>query len=147
MIAEATALCNRIADHFKIERPIINYTGRRGQRAWCTYAREGQPCEIRFSFDVWMGVETAMIHEMAHAVSWKLLCERGHGPVFQRTLRSIAKLVYGDASKYRWDLDYKEVAASAGVTTNVKDRRMEAAIAGFVKMGKTREEAIKLLDF
>jgi hypothetical protein len=145
-IKQATEIAAKIADHFKVQHPIIKHTNNKSERAFCHYGMRGAPCCIRFSFNLWTDVETAIIHEMAHVVSWETAREHGHGEFFQKTLRNIAQFYYGDASKYRWDLEYNNVAASAGVQINSHNRRRESVIVGFMKMGMTRQEAEKLTD-
>lgn len=142
----ATTIINKVADQYKIPRPAIQYVGKRSSRAFCYYMPNGTS-KISFGFNLWHRVETAMLHEMAHAVSWYFMRERGHDEGFQRTLKGIVRWWYnGDESKYQWDMEYVSVAASAGVEHSWRAKQRESAINSFVRCGMDRAKAEKLVD-
>jgi hypothetical protein len=86
------------------------------------------------------------VHEMAHVVCWERHRLRGHSSKFQAVLHAIAAFYFGDASKYRYDLEYHAVAASAGVTINNAHRRRESLITSLMRGGCSREKAEQVID-
>ena len=86
-----------------------------GARAWYYYNLR----EIRVGPNSWGGVENCVIHEFAHHVAQSLDGNYGHRGRFFEYLCEVARVWYGDESRYGWSYEYKSLqkrAASCGMT-------------------------------
>ena len=98
-------LCERFGE----PAPMLHWShrssnGRAWSKHWTTRPR------IQIGPRCWRGVESAMVHEVAHIIS----PVPGHGLKFWQSLEKVAAAWYGDATRYPWKTEYASGKAYAG---------------------------------
>lgn len=96
-----------LAKEFGMKTPKLLWNDS-GTRAWAMAAKN----QIYIGAKSHMGVEATVVHEFAHLLyRHRIGAKRGraHAEGFCFALLRTAQAWYGDATKYRWDLEYRTV--------------------------------------
>lgn len=133
---EARALVVRLFEHFGVPAPTVVWSGRVTTGRY-TYG------VIRVGPAAWTGVESSVLHEFAHHLSWIRDKVLGHGSGFTNALIEVVGYHYGHPRGYAWHHEYPHLyrmARAMGWTT--RPHKEDAHMLAKLRRKGVRAEAI-----
>lgn len=117
-------LVEKICEQFDVELPTVVFSRRRN----ACYRPRQKKITISNRYAA-KDVKRALVHEMAHHIDYQWNTDRKgltpHGRQFFHILEKVVLFsYYGDITLYRWDLEYKTIAAWARIRGHWTKRKM-----------------------
>lgn len=84
------ALVTKLARHFRVDRPLIKQSHKRGAGAVAGFGAAGSYHKSSYWPTIKLGQVTTLgtlVHEFAHHLAWRRWKETGHGRAFKRELK------------------------------------------------------------